>query len=182
MKKIMFAAILSIASLSTSAQQEDLPENTLGDNELKINVTNLLIFKWLDVGYERILNEESSVGVGLLFALDNDDLDLNEYRTFSITPYYRHFFGKKYAQGFFVEGFGMVHSGEDEFYTPNNGGSGTYNEETYTDFAVGVSIGTKIVSRRGFVAEIYGGIGRDLLNKSDIEIVGRGGISLGYRF
>jgi hypothetical protein len=183
MKKIMFAAILSIASLSISAQQEDLPENTLGDNELKINVTNLLIFKWLDVGYEKILNEESSVGVGLLFALDNDDdISLDEYRTFSLTPYYRHFFGKKYAQGFFVEGFGMVHSGKDEFYTPNNGGSGTYNEETYTDFAVGVSVGTKIVSKRGFVAEIYAGIGRDLFGNSDIEIVSRGGISLGYRF
>ncbi|MGK0127364.1 MAG: hypothetical protein ACI87F_000871 [Candidatus Azotimanducaceae bacterium] len=182
MKKIMFAAILSIASLSISAQQEDLPENTLGDNELKINVTNLVIFKWLDVGYEKILNEESSVGVGLLFALDNDDdISLDEYRTFSLTPYYRHFFGKKYAQGFFVEGFTMLHSGKGEY--DNNLGEDIFPiEETYTDFAVGISIGTKIVSRRGFVAEIYGGIGRDLLNKSDVEVVGRGGISLGYRF
>jgi hypothetical protein len=38
------------------------------------------------------------------------------------------------------------------------------------------------VSKRGFVAEIYAGIGRDLFGNSDIEIVSRGGISLGYRF
>lgn len=181
MKKIILIAILGIVSLSTFAQQEEIPQNTIGENELKINVTNLLIFKWLDVGYERILNEESSIGVGVLFALDNDDLDLDEYRTFSITPYYRHFFGKKYAQGFFVEGFGMVHSGEDENYYFNNQDPTIVNEK-YTDFAIGVSIGTKIVSKRGFVAEIYGGIGRDLLDKSGLEVVGRGGISLGYRF
>jgi hypothetical protein len=181
MKKIMFAAILFIASLSTFAQQEDVPENTIGYNELKVNVTNLVIFKWLDVGYERILNEESSVGVGVLFSAADDNTGLDEYRTFSLTPYYRHFFGKKYAQGFFVEGFGMVHSGEDEEYFYNSSNP-TIAEDKYTDFAVGVSIGTKIVSRRGFVAEIYGGIGRDLLGNSDIEVVSRGGISLGYRF
>ncbi len=181
MKKIMLIAILSIASLSTYAQQQETPQNTIGENELKINVTNIIIFKWLDVGYERILNEESSVGVGVLFALDNDDLDLDEYRTFSITPYYRHFFGKKYAQGFFVEGFGMLHSGENEEYFYNTQDP-TIVQEKYTDFAIGVSIGTKIVSKRGFVAEIYGGIGRDLLDKSGLEVVGRGGISLGYRF
>jgi hypothetical protein len=75
----------------------------------------------------------------------------------------------------------MLHSGKGEY--DNNLGEDIFPiEETYTDFAVGISIGTKIVSRRGFVAEIYGGIGRDLLNKSDVEVVGRGGISLGYRF
>lgn len=181
MKKIMLIAILTIASLSTFAQQEVTAQNTIGDNELKINVTNIVIFKWLDIGYERILNEESSVGVGLLFALDNNDLSLDEYRTFSLTPYYRHFFGKKYAQGFFVEGFGMVHSGKEDLYY----GSDVFvpnNEGKYTDFALGVSIGTKIVSKRGFVVEIYGGIGRDLFDNSDLEVVGRGGISLGYRF
>ena len=52
----------------------------------------------------------------------------------------------------------------------------------YTDFAVGISVGAKFVSKRGFIAEIYAGIGRDLLGESDIEVVGRGGISIGKRF
>ena len=37
-------------------------------------------------------------------------------------------------------------------------------------------------TKRGFIAEIYAGIGRDLLGQSEIEVVGRGGISIGYRF
>ncbi len=43
-------------------------------------------------------------------------------------------------------------------------------------------LGAKWVTQRGFVAEIYAGIGRDMLNQSEIEVVGRGGVSIGYRF
>ena len=42
--------------------------------------------------------------------------------------------------------------------------------------------GAKWVTQRGFVAEIYAGIGRDMFNQSEIEVVGRGGMSIGYRF
>jgi len=48
--------------------------------------------------------------------------------------------------------------------------------------AAGISVGGKFVTKRGFVTEIYLGIGRDLLGNSDIEVVGRGGVSIGYRF
>jgi hypothetical protein len=150
-------------------------------------MSNLIGFKWLDAGYERILNEESSIGFGTLVSLDKDVDGLDEYRTFSITPYYRHFFSNKYAQGFFVEAFTMIHSGTDEYgydYYDSPTDSYIYNDSgnKYTDFAVGISVGAKWVTPRGFVAEIYAGIGRDLLNKSDIEVVGRGGVSIGYRF
>lgn len=178
MKKITITLLLFITCFSVFAQ-----ENEMSNNELKINMSNLIGFKWLDVGYERILNEESSIGAGLLFSLDSSSEGLDEYRTFSLTPYYRHFFSDKYAEGFFVEAFTMVHSGEEEIYYPNNGGiDGFYVDEKYTDFAVGISVGAKWVTPRGFVAEIYAGIGRDMLGNSDIEVVGRGGVSIGYRF
>ncbi|HEX9600141.1 MAG TPA: DUF3575 domain-containing protein, partial [Mariniflexile sp.] len=76
------------------------------------------------------------------------------------------------------------HSGKDTYgyiYDSNND-SYNYEYEKYTDLAIGVSAGAKFITKRGFIAEIYLGIGRDLLNQSDIEVVGRGGISLGYRF
>jgi hypothetical protein len=155
-------------------------------NELKLNMTNLIGFKWFDVGYERTINEESSFGVGLLTRIgsDRDDSDgLDEYRTFSITPFYRHFFSQKYAQGFFVEGFAMIHSGEDEIYNYDNATqTESFTRNKYTDLAIGVSAGAKFVTNRGFIAEIYLGIGRDMLGQSEIEVVGRGGIALGYRF
>ncbi|MGB5419575.1 DUF3575 domain-containing protein [Algibacter sp.] len=188
MKKAYLVFLITVLFSATMFSQETLENksNLENFNELKINMTNLIIFKWFDVGYERTINEESAFGVGLLTRIgsDEDDNDgLDEYRTFSITPYYRHFFSQKYAQGFFVEGFAMVHSGEDEFYSYDSiTQTESYRGEKYTDLAIGVSAGAKFVTKRGFIAEIYLGIGRDMLDQSDIEIVGRGGIALGYRF
>ncbi len=182
MKKITLLAILFIGSLSLFAQENNYQEG-LSKNELKINMSNLIGFKFFDVGYERILNEESTIGVNLLFNLDknSDATSLDEYRTFSITPYYRHFFSNKYAQGFFVEAFTMLHTAKDYYYYDYNDPN-INNSEKYTDFAVGISAGGKWVSKRGFVAEIYLGIGRDLLGNSNDEVVGRGGVAIGYRF
>jgi hypothetical protein len=182
-KKITLLALLFIVSISLFAQ-----ENEMKQNELKINMSNLIGFKWFDVSYERLLNEEASIGVGTLFSLDNESEGLDEYRTFSITPYYRQFFSSKYAEGFFVEAFTMLHSGKDYTYNyyyedfPPYNSHETVTKDKYTDLAVGISVGGKWVTKRGFVAEVYAGIGRDLLNQSDIEVVGRGGVSIGYRF
>ena len=173
-------ALAILCSIIGYSQEKEENQERSRKNEFKINMTNLIIFKWFDVSYEKILNEESTFGVGVLVSLDPDNEDgFEEYRTFSITPFYRHFFSKKYAQGFFVEGFGMLHSGKDEYFI--NSDFSNY-EDKYTDFAVGISAGAKFVTKRGFVAEIYLGIGRDLLGNSDIEVVGRGGIAIGYRF
>jgi len=187
MKKITLLSILFIVSLSLFAQENNYQE-ILSKNELKINMSNLIGFKWLELGYERILNEESSIGTSLLFSLDSSSEGLDEYRTFSITPYYRHFFSNKYAQGFFVEAFTRLHSGKDYTYNyvyedfPPYSSFENRNETKYTDFAVGISVGVKWITPRGFLAEIYAGIGRDMLGNSDIEVVGRGGVSIGYRF
>ncbi|MHB1148700.1 MAG: DUF3575 domain-containing protein [Lutibacter sp.] len=177
MKKITLSALLFIVGISLFAQ-----ENETKQNELKINMSNLIGFKWFDVSYERLINEESSIGVGTLFSLDNESEGLDEYRTFSITPYYRQFFSGKYAEGFFVEAFTMLHSGKNYNYDYNYDSNQNTYKDKYTDFAVGISVGGKWVTKRGFVAEVYAGIGRDLLNQSDIEVVGRGGVSIGYRF
>jgi hypothetical protein len=59
---------------------------------------------------------------------------------------------------------------------------------TETDFALGVSVGGKFVIKSGFTAEIYLGVGRNLINDEsenfyiENNVITRGGISLGYRF
>ena len=183
MKKIILTAVFLFTTFAFYAQQTSSPDFS-PQNELKINMSNLIGFKWVDVGYERILNEESTIGASILFSLDDEIDGLDEYRTFSLTPYYRHFFSSKYAQGFFVEAFTMLHSGKEDYYDYVD--FPFYNsivtENKYTDLAVGISVGAKWVTTRGFVAEIYAGIGRDLLNNSDLEVVGRGGVAIGYRF
>jgi len=189
MMKKSYLILLTVAFCSTAMFSQNQLENdnkTQNFNELKINMSNLIAFKWFDVTYERTLNEESSIGVGLLTRIGSDSGDgegLDEYRVFSITPYYRQFFGKKYAQGFFVEGFAMLHSGENQEYDFDSiTNSGRFKDKKYTDLAIGISTGLKFVTKRGFIAEIYLGIGRDMLDQSEIEVVGRGGVSLGYRF
>ncbi|MDP6921618.1 MAG: DUF3575 domain-containing protein [Lutibacter sp.] len=163
--------VVSALLLSTTALFAQEKEATKPSQELKINLFNLIASKLADVSYEKIINEESSYGMGIAFSLDDESMSLNEYRSFSLTPYYRQFFSNKHAQGFFMEVFGMLHHSKE-----------IWDAKKFTDFAVGLSAGAKFISRRGFVGEVYVGLGRDLLGNSKLEMVGRGGISLGYRF
>ena len=62
--------------------------------------------------------------------------------------------------------------------------------ETQTSFALGISVGGKFVLKEGFTAEVLAGVGRNLIkgesqedyNTFQNEIIGRFGVSLGYRF
>jgi hypothetical protein len=58
----------------------------------------------------------------------------------------------------------------------------TVDGKKYTDFALGFGLGSKWIHKRGFVFEIGAGIGRNLISSNSLEVVGRGGITLGYRF
>lgn len=183
MKKIVLLGIVVFMS-SHELLAQDIPQDDIDRDELKINVLNLIAFEFADASYERILDEESSFGVGVLVNVGNDDDIFDYYRKFSITPYYRRYFSKGYASGFFVEGFGMLNSGEEDIFEFNDITFETVRTgENYTDFALGISIGGKFISKKGFVAEIYSGIGRNFFS-SDFspEVVGRGGVSLGFRF
>lgn len=181
MKNIFLTLSIILFGFISYAQDSD-PQDQNQD-EIKLNLTNFIIFSYGDIAYERLLNEESSFGVSLVFNVGiNDDAELPDYgRKFSLTPYYRQYFSKSYAKGFFIEGFTMIHSGEDEVY---NAVTFEYDSnESYTNVALGVSAGGKFITGNGFLAEVYLGVGRNLLN-TDISsaLVGRGGVSVGYRF
>lgn len=184
MKKICLTLAFIILSSTYLAAQND-SETAMGKDEVKINVFNLIAFKYLDGSYEQLLDEESSWGIAALINLGDDYDGVDVLRDFSLTPYYRRYFSKGYAKGFFVEGFGMLNTSSSGDYIGYNEvtGEDIYDETKYTDFALGVSVGGKFVSKKGFVAEVYGGIGRNLLNSNNtVDIVGRGGVSLGFRF
>jgi hypothetical protein len=182
MKKTLFALITLLSVLTANAQQENDSIASLYEkqNEVKLNGIMLLVGAF-EVSYERNLNKESSVGISFFAPYDTENLDsdLNYY----ISPYYRVFFGKKYAAGFFIEGFGMLNSIDREI-TFNINGDFITNEETVTDFALGFGLGGKWVTKSGFVFELSGGIGRNLF-KNDYDessLVGKFGFNLGYRF
>ena len=172
---IVIACLTSVIGVSAQFKKETL----IGSNEVKLNATNLIGFQYMDLTYERLLHEDSSLGMATLFYFGTSQDDFTDYRTFSLTTFYRQYFSKGYAKGFFVEGFGMFNSGfyndEVDFFNDD--------EARFYDFALGISVGGKFVNKRGFIAEVYGGMGRNLFGDiSSPEIVGRGGVSIGFRF
>jgi len=175
MRKLLVLLCLTIFTFGYSQDKEQVD---LKKNEIKGNAL-FLVAGALEVTYERLLNEESGIGVSLSVPYTND-MAIN----FSLSPYYRFYFGKKSAAGFFVEGFGMLNSYTQEGYSSSLFGGYTGPTKDVTDFALGFGLGGKWVTKKGFVFEINGGVGRNLFNSSDTDyqIVGRGGATLGYRF
>ena len=199
MKKFTLLLLIAFISLQFNAQennQEEKEEYTRDLNkkyEIKINTFNLIALSSLDFSYEKLINSESSFGVALFYNFtDNDDnYDIGFPKKFSITPYYRWFFSDKgYARGFFVEGFGMLNTYQNVYY--NYDSYDSYDKIDHeTGFALGISAGGKFVTKSGFTTEVYLGVGRNLIKKEsheddyydfEFDIVGRFGISLGYRF
>jgi hypothetical protein len=175
MRKLFVVLCFSsfLASFSQEKETIDFKRNELKGNAL------FLVLGAVELTYERILTQDAGLGVTLFF-IKEEDVNIN----FSLTPYYRAYFGKKPAAGFFVEGFSMLSSGVNETSSnyDSNGNFINTTEKKYTDFALGFGLGSKWIHRRGFVFEINAGIGRNLLSENSPEVVGRGGITLGYRF
>ncbi len=176
MKKVVFCLLICFSAWGWA---QDSLETKAARSELKLNAFNLIGFKFLDITYENILTPQSSAGLAVLVNI-NEQEDFYDYRTFSITPFVRQFFSKGYGSGFFVEVFGMFNQGKT---WPYNDFTFEQEEETYSDFALGVSVGGKFINSKGLVAEVYAGLGRNFLNTEvSPEVVGRAGISLGFRF
>jgi hypothetical protein len=179
-KKIRLLLLLFVSSLLISQEKEEkYPQDVNKKHEVKLNSFILLAFSQFEASYEYLINNESSFGIAALVGFG--DNDFSQDRRFSLAPYYRRYFSNKYARGFFIEGFGMLHTHRDYngFYDAN-----TYIEvnDNITGVSLGISVGGKFVSKKGFTTEINIGIGRSIGNNNSVEAVARGGISLGYRF
>ncbi|MFV8351395.1 DUF3575 domain-containing protein [Flavobacterium sp. XS1P32] len=144
-------------------------------NELKGNAL-FLVAGVVEITYERLITEDSGVGISFFYGKREG---VNSF--YYVTPYYRAYFGKKPAAGFFIEGFGMLNS-EVETYSYYDGQNYKQQDKRLTDFALGFGLGSKWIHKRGFVFEINAGIGRNLFNNNVYDVVPRAGITLGYRF
>jgi len=181
MKKLSLITLVSLFFYSTSFSQNETNESDSPQNFNEIKLNGLyLVLGAFDVTYERTINEESAFGLNVFLPFDDDvNDDINYY----ISPYYRFYFGNKYAAGFFVEGFGMLNSTND-YRFDNNGFDTVLQEENITDFALGIGLGGKWITNSGFIGELNLGFGRNLFNNDryDYEIIGKVGVSVGYRF
>lgn len=194
MRKItILLSVLLLSSVTLFAQksyrfmgwklQKDVPVN-----EVKINLPVTIFCSYPEVSYERILNDDISVGGALGVALQEDRYPVK----FAFNPYFRWFFGgnskskDKYGSGFFIEANGgllISNYGYDDYSYINENGDKVYTNEngTSNDFGagLGLALGWKYLSKNNWVGEVYFGGGRDFLNDGGYP---RMGISIGKRF
>ncbi len=173
----MMKKILLLFCLLSSIQLFSQTENRTLKHEAKINVIYAL-GGYVLLGYEHILNEESSIGLDVGFPFIKDDLPEN----FSVTPYYRWFFGKKPAAGFLLEGNASIYSRRR--YERVEGNFGPVTElDPKIGAGLGLSAGYKFMLKSHFTVEILLGMGRNFVNTDDIpKLYSRGGVLIGKRF
>jgi len=152
------------------------------DNELRINLATSII-GFPELNYERFIVD--NMGVGLAASVSLEKMENMSMRWYAL-PFYRLYFGKKKASGFFIEG-NMALMGQKENYTDwhYDINSNYVQESTYpisrTNFGFGGAIGVKLLARNGFTGEVYLGGGRLFGNSIDTAYP-RIGVCIGKRF
>ena len=173
MKKILlFIVLCCFANNKSFSQNINKQSSEESFDEFKLNAF-FLVLGAFEVTYEHIFNEDSGLGISLLLPISDE---VREDVKYYVSPYYRFYFGEKHAAGFFIEGFGMLNSVKREYFD--------LDDEFATDFALGVGFGGKWIGKKGFICELNMGLGRNLFknNKGDSELIGKAGVTLGYRF
>ena len=193
MKKSLLGVLLftSFVTFAQEAEQED----QVFHSEVKVNAFNLIVFKSVDFSYEYLIDSESSVGISALINLqDKEDRDFEDgpyyNERFAITPYYRRYFSSRYAWGFFLEAFGSYNVQDDTtedyiYFAEIDDYDYVYSDETSNNVAFGIAVGGKFVTKKGFLFEVFGGVGRNIITSNDAigsEFVPRLGATLGWRF
>ncbi|WP_299252377.1 hypothetical protein [uncultured Aquimarina sp.] len=196
MKQTLIAIIILFSFKFSFAQdQSDLPPRDINKNEISINPINIIAFGAIDIGYERILTNNTTLGFDFFYRFsdnvdsDNDIIDRDGIfdKEIAFTTRFKYFFGSRVARGFYVETFGMLSSGDHDNYIDFFDDQGIFISsrkvsEDYTDFALGFSVGGKFVAKNGFFIDIGFGIGRNLFNEKSPQIIVRPNLYLGYRF
>lgn len=151
-----------------------------GNNEIKLNLP-YMIAGLPEVSYERIIDDNAAAGISFAFSLESVN---NMTTRFMVTPYYRLYFGKEKAKGFFIEANAAV-VGQKDYVYDNFSGSYTTDTVSTTNFGLGAAVGAKFLNKNGYIGELYGGLGRVFgINDTDMfsDLYPRLGISIGKRF
>jgi hypothetical protein len=191
MKKLILIFILtpllSIAQevrkvevIKSDTQIENL-NKLLGQNEIKIDFLDFIIFPALTLGYEKNRNSSTAYGATMFINFDTD-LGSEWNDKFAITPYYRFYFleSQDYGgYGVFAEIFTKFSSAKVENYS-------NLKRKSYTDISPGLAVGRKWINRKGFTFELMFGVGRNLLYDEDVNGMNtatiRSGVTVGKRF
>lgn len=187
MRKLHFVLLLLGFSFA-HAQTNSEDSTKVRSNDIMLSPIELIAAPALNISYERLLN--NSTGVGLNALLNFKDRNSDDDAAFSqFSPYVRVYFGKKYAAGFFVEGFVPITTTHYTIHPNMPYGEPVRN--TQTTVGIGVGFGGKWVMKNNILFEASAGIGRRFGNlekhynsydSSTPVITGKGMLGIGYRF
>ena len=177
---IISQEVQKVEVVKSDTQIENL-NKLLGQNEIKIDFLDFIIFPALTLGYEKNRNSSTAYGATMFINFDTD-LGSEWNDKFAITPYYRFYFleSQDYGgYGVFAEIFTKFSSAKIENYSDAK-------SESYTDISPGLAVGRKWINRKGFTFELMFGVGRNLLYDEDVNGMNtatiRSGVSIGKRF
>lgn len=203
MKKLfLIILIIPLISLTQEIQQVEVIKSEkqiekltelVGENEIKIDFLDFLLFPALTVAYEKTSNSYSGFGSTLFLNLGSGDSVGSDYSDkFILTPYYRFYFLESEdfgGYGIFAEVFTKFVSGKYESENGLGFNNDLINTESYFDIAPGLAVGRKWINRKGFTLELLFGVGRNLLFDSEDDnystrtrVTIRAGVSVGKRF
>lgn len=188
MKRLTLLSLLILLGWNMQAQESDFPQN-----EVKLNIGNTIAIASVEVGYERFIGFNQSIGAEILI---NDRINYHsesgsrEFNTNSFKLGYNYYFGTEtpgsgiYANPFLKYRFG-------DFKQDLNVSTGPETSEVQTvetdmnTFMVGIGAGYKWNFNNKFVLGPYVNIARNFSEDvkdrfSAIEF--NAGLSVGYRF
>lgn len=172
--------IQQVEVIKSEKQIEKLTE-LIGQNEIKIDFLDFIIFPALTVGYEKNKNSSTAFGA-TMFINFNGELGDEWNDKFAITPYYRFYFLESQDYG----GYGVFAEIFTKFSTAKIKNYSNLKSKSYTDISPGLAVGRKWINRKGFTFELMFGVGRNLLYDKDIIGMNtatlRSGVSIGKRF
>ncbi len=193
MRKILFLSAFAISLLANAQTTEDSQESTSSvserKNDIMLDPITLIGAPAINISYERLLSEQFGVGFQAIQYLgnrnidDDDDLSFGQY-----SPYFRMYFGRKYAAGFFVEAFVPITTTkyyEYHYYSNDSGMYGYENreEKNVTTPGVGVGFGGKWLTRSNILFELSFGIARRFGNTDyTSDVTAKWMTGIGYRF
>ncbi|GGE43421.1 DUF3575 domain-containing protein [Psychroflexus planctonicus] len=170
-------SVFNITAQSSINEAENEAEIDESINEIRLNALYLLLGAF-EANYEYVLNENSGIGLTVMYTYDDD---LWEFKH-QISGYYRQYFAKKYAGGFYGEVFAMYNSIEDYdyYYT---GSYTEFKENNSHNLGIGFAFGTKLISRNNLLLDVGIGLARNIYtSREDDWLVPRFNVSFGYRF
>jgi len=184
MKTKLLSLIIGLSALSGFTQETS---EEFSKNELKLNAAYLLA-GIIEMSYERVINEDSSFGISA-----NYDVSGDSNYTSMITPYYRLFFSKNHAAGFFFETsttflweqpYGDIYYYSTDYITyPEGGYYSSIADENLFGWGIGIAVGGKFMTSNNWIFEVVAGLGRNFINTDYIDdLYPRLGISIGKRF